>query len=316
MTGAVAVFRDIDRQKQAERSLQKSSEAAQTQATLLKETIEKLKATQATLVQTEKMSSLGKTVAGVAHEINNPVSFIHGNLQHAKCAFQNLITIVNLFQKAYPAPPAEIVSAIEEADLAFMVADLPKMLNSMSSGTARIREIVASLRTFSRLDEADWKPVDIHQGLESALMLLQSRIEASALNLPIEISRCYGSLSPVECHVSQINQTFVNILTNAVDALHESSLHKSSKPPKITIHTEQLAETVVIKITDNGTGIPIETQPSIFDPFFTTKPVGQGVGLGLFVCHRIIVETHGGSLKCASEADKGSEFIIQLPISR
>lgn len=312
ITGAVAVFRDIAQQKRAELSLQKSNKAAQQQANLLEKTLKKLKITQATLVQTEKMNSLGKTVAGVAHEINNPVSFIHGNLQHTQHAFQSLLDIVECFQKAYPNPNAEIVSAIDEADMEFLATDIPKMLASMRVGTERIREIVKSLRTFSRLDEASFKVVDIHQGLDSALMILQSQLDNEGTGLPIEISRHYDDdLPPVECYASQINQVFANILSNAIDALC-----RRSSAPKITVHTKRLADSILIKISDNGPGIPKDLQSAIFDPFFTTKPVGQGTGLGLFVCHQIIVGTHGGSLKCVSEVGRGSEFVIGLPVSQ
>ena len=306
--GAVAVFRDISRQKKTEAALQQSHKASEKQAKLLKKILKKLKAAQADLVQSEKMNSLGRTVAGIAHEINNPVNFIHGNLEHAKITFQDLLSLIHLFQETYRPPAPEITAAIEDIDLEFLEQDIPKLLASMQAGTGRVREIVESLRSFSRLDEAGSKAVNVHEGLDSVLMILQPTFAAHMP--PIEIHKLYGDLPQVECHARAINQAFVSILDNAVWALRDN------QQPQITIQTQQRDRHIVITITDNGTGIPDAVQTKIFDPFFTTKPVGQGTGLGLSTCYQTIVETHSGSLQCLSTVGEGSQFIIMLPLAQ
>ena len=308
LTGAVAVFRDVNQRKQSEQILQQSNERFQQQTQLLKQTLKRLKETQSRLIHKEKMVSLGQTIAGIAHEINNPISFIHGNLVHADAAFQSLLRLVQIFRQTYPDLDPVVAAAIEEIDLGFLVQDIPDMLLSMKSGTERIREIVKSLRVFSHLDEADFKAVDIHQGIDSALMILQPRLDQQPNRAAIQINRAYGHLSLVECHASQLNQVFINLLSNAIDALPDQTI-----APAITIRTQRSADCISIQITDNGTGIPNTIQAKIFDPFFTTKPVGKGMGLGLSICHQIIVEAHKGSLECSSQVGKGSQFVIKLP---
>ena len=305
-----SIARDITVSKQAEAEL--------------KSTLVELQQTQMQLVQTEKMSSLGQLVAGVAHEINNPTSFIYGNLNHAHGFTQDLLTLVQLYQKYYPQPAAEIQTFTEEIDLDFVVQDLPKLLQSMKSGAQRIREIVLGLRTFSRIDEADMKEVNIHEGIESTLMILEHRLKKTPERPAIEIIKEYGNLPLVECYAGQLNQVFINILTNGIDALEEavvfSDSSSSSKSelvdkPQITISTKIVEENKVqICITDNGLGISEKIKQRIFDPFFTTKPVGKGTGMGLSISYQIITERHGGSLQCFSQTPQGSSFVITIPL--
>jgi signal transduction histidine kinase len=272
----------------------------------LQKILNELKQTQSQLIQTEKMAGLGQMVAGIAHEINNPVTFIHSNIQHIKNYAQDLIKIVVLYQKHYPESTLEIQNCIEEIDLEFLSEDLNKILLSMTSGTERIRNIVLSLRNFARLGEADIKDVDLHEGIESTLLILSYKF----LN-QIEIIRQYSDLPKVSCFPGLMNQVFMNILTNAGDALLSQ---KSLLNKQIIIHTEKLGENKIrIKIRDNGVGIPLEFQAQIFDPFFTTKPIGKGTGLGLSICYKII-EKHSGTITVTSEVGKGTEFAITLPI--
>ncbi|HLO47515.1 MAG TPA: ATP-binding protein [Kamptonema sp.] len=287
-------------------------------------TLRELKQTQSQLIQTEKMSGLGQMVAGVAHEINNPVNFIHGNLTYASKYAQDLLDLMLLYQQTYPNPIPEIQNLVEEMDLEFIAEDLPKILASMKVGTERIREIVLSLRNFSRHDESDMKQVDIHEGINSTLMILQHRLKAHpGGSSEINIAKEYGDLGKVECYPGQLNQVFMNILGNAIDALEEGCKHSGYKEvgdrsPTITISTQLLKETsrAVIKIMDNGAGMSAEVKNRAFDPFFTTKPVGKGTGLGLSLAYKIVVEKHGGALDCFSELGKGTEFRIEIPISQ
>ncbi len=255
------------------------------------------------------MASLGQTVAGIAHEINNPVNFIHGNLKPTQQAFSDLMALVKLFQDTYLEPTPAIADAIADIDLPFLATDIPDMLKSMQMGTERIREIVKSLRIFSRLDEAELKKVDIHQGIDSALMILQSKLKAHPHQGEIHIHKRYGALPLLECHASQLNQVFVNLLSNAIEALEAKTDYL-----EIVIQTEHVANSIAIKISDNGIGIPAEIQTKIFDPFFTTKPIGKGIGLGLSVCYQSIVETHSGTLNCVSQIGAGTQFTIEIPI--
>lgn len=278
---------------------------AETQQALLD-----LQTAQAQLIQTEKMAGLGQLVAGVAHEINNPVSFIFGNLSHLETYTTDILDILQLYRRYYPCPSLEIQQAIQEADLEFVQTDLLKMLSSMQIGTERIREIVLSLRNFSRLDEAEFKAVDIHEGIESTLLILRHRLNPIPSRPEIFIVRDYAELPQIECLASQLNQVFMNLLSNAVDALEAADC------PQITIHTSMLVDWVEIVITDNGTGIPASIQQKIFDPFFTTKPVGKGTGLGMSISYQIIVEKHHGKLFCTSSEGKGTAFFIQIPIQQ
>ena len=284
--------------------------------TELTETLENLKRAQVQLVQKEKMSSLGKLVAGVAHEINNPVNFIHGNLKHIQQYSLGLLQLVELYQKHYPQPEQEIQDCAEELELEFLQEDLSKIISSMTIGSNRIRQIVLSLRNFSRLDEAEFKPVNLHEGIESTLLILQHRLKASSKNPAIEVIRKYSELPMVECYSSKLNQVFMNILANAIDALEES-IDSGNKEPTIVISTSELLNKwVEIRIADNGNGISEETSSKIFDPFFTTKPIGSGTGLGLSISHQIITDKHGGKLECYSTLGEGTEFVIQIKSSQ
>ncbi|MBD2252380.1 ATP-binding protein [Nostoc parmelioides] len=307
---------EIAERKQAELELQKA--------------LQELQQTQAQLIQTEKMSSLGQLVAGVAHEINNPVSFIYGNITHANEYTEKLLELIHLYQQELTNPSAVIQEKIAEIDLEFLQEDLPKILRSMKMGSQRIQQIVLSLRNFSRLDEAEMKEVDIHEGIESTLLILQNRFKAKSQSYNIEIIKEYGQLPLVECHAGQLNQVFMNIINNAVDALEGSVVsgqwsivngkttnneRLTTNSPQITIRTEITNNNrVVIRIADNGPGITQQVMQKLFDPFFTTKPVGQGTGLGLSISYQIVVDKHSGVLRCESEIGKGTEFWIEIPL--
>ncbi len=284
------------------------------------QTLQDLQRTQAQLVQNEKMSSLGQLVAGIAHEINNPVNFIYGNISHASEYTNDLLDLVALYQQHFPQVPSAIAAAIADIDLDFIREDLPKTILSMRIGAERIRGIVQSLRNFSRLDEAILKAVDIHEGLESTLIVLQHRLKGTPHRGEIQVARNYGHLPQVECFAGQLNQAFMNILVNALDALEERDATRSlqagqKSPSQIRLRTERInADWVRIAIADNGPGIPQNIQAKIFDPFFTTKPVGRGTGLGLSIAYQIVVEKHGGFLFCVSQEDRGAEFIIEIPV--
>ncbi|MEP0911647.1 ATP-binding protein [Leptolyngbya sp. GB1-A1] len=286
----------------------------------LQQALDHVKKAQLQLVQAEKMSSLGQLVAGVAHEINNPVNFIHGNLSHASQYTQDLLELLDLYQCQLPNPPSAIQDKEEDIDLAFLRHDLPKLLQSMKVGAERIREIVQSLRTFSRLDEAAIKEVDIHEGLDSTLMILQNRLKGKSDYPAIKVIREYGVLPLVECYAGQLNQVFMNILSNAIDALEERNIQQSlveiAAPPRtITIRTQAIDRIqVAVWIKDNGPGMTSEVQQQLFNPFFTTKPVGKGTGMGMSISYQIITERHRGSLECISELGKGTEFVITIPI--
>ena len=286
----------------------------------LNQTLKKLQETQAYLVQSEKMSSLGLMIAGIAHEINNPVNFIHGNLTYVKQYTDDLLQVINLYEAECPDISPEIEEEIAEIELDYLKEDLPKILQSMRGGTDRIRAIVLSLRNFSRLDESDLKAVNIHEGIDSTLLILQSRLNENSQRPEIAIIKEYGELPLVECYAGQLNQVFMNILANGIDALDKLSSERSfeenqADPLWIKISTEVLPENWVnIKILDNGIGIPEELRSRIFDPFFTTKDVGKGTGLGLSISYQIVVEKHGGKLFCESSSDRGISFVISLPI--
>lgn len=281
--------------------------------TLLQQALENLKQAQAQLVQKEKMVSLAQMVAGIAHEINNPVNFIYGNLSHISEYTDDLLDLLQLYQKAMPEPPANIEELQGDMDWEFISEDLHRMVGSMKAGADRIREIVLSLRSFSRLGEAEIKAVDIHQGIDSSLMLLQHRLQGQSHRPDITVIRSYGDLPKVNCSAAEINQVFLNILTNAIDALATPSPSGVSTPT-ITISTSFCADgQVAIVIADNGHGMTEAVKNRIFDPFFTTKQVGSGKGLGLSISYQIVTD-HGGKLSCESTPGKGSTFTVLLPV--
>jgi len=268
--------------------------------------IRDLQQAQAQLIQSEKMSSLGRMVAGLAHEINNPVNFIYGNLTYTQDYTHDILELLHLYQQHYPHPSAEIQTKLNEIDLQFIREDFPKIMDSMQVGTERIRQIILSLRNFSRLDEAEMKQVDIHQGIDNTLLILNYR-----LSRDIEVIKQYGQIPLIECYPAQLNQVFMNIINNAIDEL---SIDSGLKKRQIFIQTQHIEHNQVkVKIRDTGSGIPPEIKPKIFDPFFTTKPVGQGTGMGLAISYQIL-EKHQGKIEVISELGQGSEFVVSLPI--
>ncbi|MBC1222400.1 GAF domain-containing protein [Nostoc sp. UCD121] len=296
--------------------------AATTQAEQLNQVLHNLKQTQAQLIQTEKMSSLGQLVAGVAHEINNPVNFIYGNLTHVNEYTLGLLELVELYQKSNATPTHEVQAYIEAIDLDFMAEDLPKILSSMKMGANRIREIVLSLRNFSRLDEADMKPVNIHEGIDSTLLILQNRLKQTSGNTGIEIVKEYGDIPLVDCYAGQLNQVFMNLISNAIDALDSYNSQRTledieANPSQIVIRTQlRNPDRITIQIADNGAGITPAVKQRLFDPFFTTKPAGKGTGLGLAISAQIVAEKHNGAIWCISEPGRGAEFWVEIPISQ
>jgi two-component system, NtrC family, sensor kinase len=292
---------------------------SQAKSLQLQQTLQVLQSTQAKMVQSEKMSSLGQLVAGIAHEINNPVNFIHGNVKHTQDYVQDLLDLIELYQATYPQVAPAIVDKIAAIDLEFIQTDLPKSLSSMQVGTSRIREIVKSLRLFSRLDEAEVKPVNIHEGIDSTLMILQGRLKSTYEWAGITVVKEYSELPQVECFAGQLNQVFMNILVNAIDALEDRDQKRAiaeqkANPSQIRIKTEMTSDQqVLIWIADNGVGIPVAAQPHIFDPFFTTKTVGKGTGMGMSISYQIITEKHGGQICFDSVPGQGTEFVIQIP---
>jgi signal transduction histidine kinase len=318
--------------------LQQSEASARDQTKQLQQTLEQLQQTNAQLIQSEKLSALGQLVAGVAHEINNPVTFIAGNLTHVVQYSEELLTLVNLYQKHCPQPLEEIAILNQDADLEFIKEDFPALLCSMQTGVDRIRQIVLSLRNYARHDESDRKTVDIHEGIESTLIILKHRFADNATLQVIQLVKHYGNLPPVDCYPGALNQVFMNLLSNAIDALEEgakteavplgiqlpngqtshnpaSSISPRSYIPMITIRTEHIGDRVQISISDNGVGIPEQIKRHLFSPFFTTKPVGKGTGLGLSISHQIVVDKHSGQMSCISKPGQGTEFQIEIPVS-
>ncbi|HBB33712.1 MAG TPA: hybrid sensor histidine kinase/response regulator [Cyanobacteria bacterium UBA8803] len=326
----IQLLLEIEERKRVEEALRQSETREREKAQALELTLDELKRTQAKLIQAEKLSSLGRMVAGVAHEINNSINFIHGNLTYASQYCQDLLELVQLYRKAYPNPIPDIGQLMSKIDLDFLVEDWSKVFNSMHGGTQRIQEIVLSLKNFSRLDEAELKPVDIHEGIDNSVLILQHRLKAEGNKGEIQVVKDYGQLPKVNCYASELNQVFMNLLDNAIDALKTQPEPKVitirtevvSRPSSIvsdkehsTTNNEQLiTDFGVIRIIDNGCGISEKVLPKIFDPFFTTKPVGSNRGLGLFTSHQIVVEKHGGQLNCISAPGQGTEFIVEIPL--
>ena len=294
--------------------LQASKAALRERGKELEAALADIQAMQSRLLMSEKMSALGVLVAGVAHEINNPVSFIYGNIEHANRYIEDLLLLLSTYQACYPAPLEPVQDCVEEIDLPFVLEDLPAVMASMQMGAERIKQIVLSLRTFSRMDEAAYKTVDLHEGLESTLVILEHRLKDDGKRPAIDVVRQYGQLPPVSCYAGQINQVFMNILANAIDAIEEDQTEKDQiEKGQIVITTDCQEEQVVITISDNGPGISEAAIGKIFDPFFTTKAVGKGTGMGMAISYQIVVDKHHGQLLCDSSG-QGTQFTICLPL--
>ena len=303
-----------------EHRVQARTQELNTKNKKLESTLSDLHAAQAQLVQSEKMSGLGQMVAGIAHEINNPVNFIHGNLQHLNDYVSNLLSAFSRYQHYYPEPRPQLEDELEALDVEFIQTDAPNVLASMRAGTQRIREIVLSLRNFSRLDESALKQADIHEGIESTLLILQHRLQSNSADEKhqnIQLVRDYGKLPLVDCYPGLLNQVFMNVLSNAIDALQaDETTTNREHPPTISIRTEVVGDRVRIAIADNGPGIEAETQSQILDPFFTTKPIGQGTGMGLSISYQIVTQKHNGNFIFSSLPGNGTEFAIQIPLKQ
>lgn len=300
---------------------QQLEERVQKRTAKLYQTVEALKQTQLQLVQSEKMSAIGQLIAGVAHEINNPVGCIVGNIEEANNAIEDLSEYLQLCQEKCHTPGSEIERKALEIDLEYLVEDLPKMLFSMKTGIERIRNISNSLRTFSRADSEDKVLADIREGIDSTLMILQHRLKANHNRPAIQIIKNYGDIPAIKCYLGQLNQVFMNVVANAIDALEEANQGRTfaaiaASPNTIAI-TAKLSENkrnVLIVIKDNGKGMSEEIRAQVFDYSFTTKAVGKGTGIGLSISRQIVEETHSGCLTCASVLGEGTEFTIALPL--
>ncbi len=287
----------------------------------LQAALDHLKQTQAQLVQSEKMSSLGQMLAGVAHEINNPVNFISSNLAPAEEYIQGLMRFVQLYHQVHREPHPEMQALMEEIDMDYLMEDLPNLMRSLRTGSDRIQKLVVSLRNFSRLDEEKYTMANISEGIESTLLLLQHRLKSRPNHPGVQVVREYGELPLVECYPSQLNQVFMNIISNAVDALEERDRNLSydqikANPSVIRVSTTQENGVVKIQVSDNGPGVPSDVLEKLFEPFFTTKPVGKGTGLGLSISHQIITQKHQGKIACSPLPEGGTLFTIEIPIKQ
>jgi len=292
-----------------------ATDKAKAQAAELDRTLCELKQAQAQLLHSEKMSSLGELMASIAHEINNPVSFLYGNLSHAEVYTQELLHLLRLYQEHYPNPDCEIQARIEDMDLEFLIEDLPKVMSSMQMGSDRIREIVTSMRNFSRRDDSQMVPFDLHKSIDSTLLILRNRLKSRPSREEIKVIKNYGNLPPVESYSGQLHQVFMNLISNAIDALEEAAEKQSAAVLTISISTEVARpDWVRVVIADSGQGMQPQVKERMFEQFFTTKEVGKGTGLGLSIVYKILVENHGGMLRCESELGKGTKFIIELPV--
>ncbi|NJL91716.1 MAG: PAS domain-containing protein [Coleofasciculaceae cyanobacterium SM2_1_6] len=335
LTHYVGIQSDISEKVEAIEALQKSEANYRNLNAQLQQTLAELTQAQSQMLQTEKMSSLGQVVAGIAHEINNPVGFIHGNVNFVTQYTQELLKLIDLQQQALQGNTPELTAKMAEVEFDFIREDLAKVLTSMHNGTDRIKKIVLSLRNFSRLDEADMKPADIHEGLDNTILLVQHRCQSQPQRPPIQIYKDYANLPLVECYPGQLNQVFLNVINNAIDALEESNCYvngitdslgeesrgtnlgtafKKSKLLQIKISTELVDDWVSIRIHDNGCGVTEEVKKNMFNPFFTTKPIGKGTGLGLSTSYQIVVEKHRGKITCSSFLGKGTEIKIEIPL--
>ncbi|MBE9093425.1 ATPase [Tychonema sp. LEGE 07203] len=313
------LIKEVQERKKAKKALQQSEAELRIKARELERALQKLQESQAQLVHTEKLSALGELTAGIAHEINNPINFIDANISYAHNYVKDLLGLVNLYGKYYPNPAEEIQEEIETIELDFLSEDLPKLLASMKVGTDRICAIVASMRNFSRLDTDGMKFASIHEGIDSTLLILQHRLKANGKSPGIEVIKQYGDLPLVECYAGQLNQVFMNIISNAIDVLRDSSNLSVASVQKnfltIQISTEVAeGDRAIVRISDNGPGMTEEVKAKIFNHFFTTKPAGKGTGLGLSISCEIVREKHCGCLECFSGLGEGTEFIISLPI--
>lgn len=316
----VVLEQEICDRKKIQASLEDREMQLKQQTERLEAALTKIQNTQLQLVQSEKMASLGQLVAGIAHEINNPISFIYGNVHYVNDYLDSLVDTIKMYRKTYPNPTENIKNFTEEVDLDFVIDDLKSMMDSMQTGVERIHAIVLGLRTFSRLDEADLKSVDLHEGIESTLLIVQHRLQETNRRPPIQVLKHYGELPKVTCYSGQLHQVFLHLIENAIDAIEDKNVDLSVSPdfiPSIEIRTESTDDhQIIVCFQDNGVGIPDDIKNQIFNPFFTTKSVGQGSGLGLSICYQIIVEQHQGQLTYSPLPDGGSQFKIQIPIHR
>ncbi|WP_413167660.1 ATP-binding protein [Capilliphycus salinus ALCB114379] len=300
-----------------------SSEKVNSSSPQVQQILDELEFAQKRLIYSEKFSTLGQMISGITHEINNPVSVVKGNVSHVSEYAQDLMDLLELYGEEYPEPSPAIEERIEEIDLEFLLEDLPQVIESMKNGAERIRQLVESLRNIYRVDDSEEKAVDIHQVLDDIVLILQAKLKGKK-GRAINLVKDYGKLPEVKCYPGQLNQVFMNLLNNAIDALEDKRLETSEDEPTIWIKTEVVSpensntstvEQVLIRIKDNGTGIPEDVQTHIFEPFFTTKPLESGTGFGLNICHQIVVETHQGQLECVSQPGEGTELIVSLPLT-